>query len=177
MSDLDLELGNRFHGDVLGSFQCCMCGATSASAGRLSCGEPWAHEVQDHIQQDALPHALSSSRWDLDHRLWLAFEGSDVVAVGAHQQRPDVSAASRYLPFIAVRIDRRGSAAPAAGYADAMLEHLIADARTRSPAPSDMQARIDPRNVLSIRFFLRHGFRVGNDPVMGYLPAALPLIT
>ena len=174
MSDLDIELSNTLHGDYLGSFQCCLCGASAD--GGLPCTEPWAHDVQEHIQHDALPHALTSTHPGIDHRMWLLFDGVALVAVGAHERRTDVSPTSRYLPFIAVRVDKRGVVAGDAGrYADLMLGHLLADARLRAPAPTDMQAKIDPRNEPSIRFFQRHRFRVGATALSGYLPAALPL--
>lgn len=177
-----MEAANPFNGAALENFRCCACSAASLpdSAGLAAvgpCPEPWAHEVQEYAQFDAVRVALQGMTEEVDHRLWLLFDGSDLVAAGAHLRRGVGGLASREVRFVAVQIDNQGQA-PAGGprYADIMLDHLIRDVRIRDPLIEFVQAQVRPDNHRSQVFLRRKGFRMGADPLSGYLPAVLRLV-
>ena len=172
-----MEPANGFNGAALADFRCCACSAAFVISESAPCSEPWSHEVQDHVQQQALSDAAKGGDDKADHRLWLLFNGLDLVAAGAHKRLSGRALPSRYITFIAVQSDNHGKSPDGyPRYADLMLNQLVADARSRDPLIAHVEARVAPENERSKAFLRRRGFRIGTVAIAGYLPAALPFL-
>lgn len=166
------EAGTRFHRDLLWTFQCCAPHERPVDSRRPICLEPWSHEVQTHVREDALARSNIGRGAEVDHRLLLLFDDQSLVAVGAHER----SRLGRTIEFLAVQSSMRGAnLSDGRRCADVALQMLLDDALQRDGGPLEVAGKVDLRNLRSLGFLRRRGFMVSEAVLGGCHPVLLQL--
>lgn len=159
MSDVRWRPATRADRQALQQFTCC---PDTDHPRKNDCAQPWAHEVQGYLRQQALPYCLRNPP-ARDQRLLLLEDGPALIGAAVHALTDDddpQGVRDRAIVAYAVALASQGKQLSNGGRAShAVLDAVVEDAISRHEqgARIVMNALVDPRNTVSAACLRSYG--------------------
>ncbi|MFG2351506.1 hypothetical protein [Streptomyces phaeochromogenes] len=172
MSDVQWRPATRADRQALQQFTCC---PDTDHPHKGDCQQPWAHEVQGYLRQQALPYCMRNPP-ARDQRLLLLEDGPTLVGAAVHALTDDddpQGVRDRAIVAYAVALACQGKQLSNGGRASyAVLDAVVEDAVSRHEqgARIILNALVDPPNASSSACLRSYGLLPrGRDKTGDYI--------